>query len=79
MKTSTKKAADLIINMNTLPPQIDYISPKEKADKRDAEELIDNLPEAEKKEALDYIEEQTDNYYAEDESGISPAYLDSLF
>ena len=79
MKPDTKKAADKIIAMQTLPPQIDYISPSEKAAEEKAQEYIDALPETEKVEAESYIAEQIDSYYTPDETGHSPADLDAMF
>jgi hypothetical protein len=79
MKTIVKNAADTIISMQTLPPQIDYVTPGEKLELKKAEEIIENLSESEKLEVTEYINNEIDSYYSEDENGISIAYLDSLF
>jgi hypothetical protein len=79
MKTETKKCCDTIISYQTTPPQIDYIPPSEKEKVTKAQEYIDSLPTDEKEEAENYISEQVESYYGEDENGVSPAYLDSLF
>lgn len=79
MEALTKKYCDEIYNFRTLPPQIDYINPKMASDVAFAQRYIDNLPEDEQKEALEYIEEQIIAYYTDDKNGYSPAYYASLF
>jgi hypothetical protein len=79
MTPLSKSAADLIIQMHTLPPQIDYIPPSDMVNLQAAEDLVDALPAIEKQEVVTYILDKMDEYYRADEKGISPAYLDSLF
>lgn len=79
MEPNVKTQCDIIIDNNTLPPQIDYVSPSEKQKIYDANDFLSSLPKEEKEEAYAYIEQKTNAYYEPNEDGISIAYLDSLF
>jgi hypothetical protein len=80
MKNVTKEAAiQIIIMMNTLPPQIDHISHSDKVKMSMAEEFIQNLVESEKLEAEAKIEEAIASYYSTDENGVCPAVMDAMF
>lgn len=79
MRTEVKDAVDIIYHHRTLPPQIDYVSPGDKAKVYDAEELLANLPSDERGEAYDALATKVDSYYAEDERGFSTADYDAMF
>jgi hypothetical protein len=76
---NTQEAISIIVDMQTLPPQIDYVSPGEKKKYHDAEDFIKALPTDEKIKAHQKINSEVSSYYKEDKNGISVAYMDSLF
>lgn len=81
---STEAAILIILGMNTLPPQIDYVSPAMKREFLEAERFINNLPDEEREEALKVISDANDAYYEPtfigmDGRGYSPAAMDAMF
>lgn len=78
-KTLIDNAIKEIVGMETLPPQIDYISPSERRKYQEALDYIKSLDEEAKSLAEEQIRSQIDSYYEEDENGVSIASLDSMF
>jgi hypothetical protein len=76
---NTQEAISIIVHMETLPPQIDYVSPGQKKKYHDAEDFINALPVEEKIKAHQQINSEVSSYYKPDKNGISVAYMDSLF
>ncbi len=81
---STEAAIAIIIGMQTLPPQIDYISPAKQKEIAEAEYFINNLLEEERAEALRLIDDAVNNYYepsflGEDGKMYSVAAMDAMF
>ncbi len=68
------QAIETIVSMNTLPPQIDFISNSQKAKHIKAQEFIQALPVSQRIAAEKSICKQIDQYFV---SGA--AYYDSLF
>lgn len=71
---NTTQAISIIVSMNTLPPQIDCISHREKIMLASAEEFIVQLPPEKMAIAIETITQRINEYF---ESGA--AYYDSLF
>lgn len=59
----TQIAIDTIVSFETLPPQIDYVSPRDKAEFAAAQELISNLPTRERLEAEVEVQKRINQYY----------------
>jgi len=81
---TVEQAIQTIVHFQTLPPQIDYISPARRAEFREAEELIESLPTVEQQTAYEAIQAQIDEYFTPSFQGAdgecySPADLNSLF
>lgn len=77
-KQQIKNAINAVVSYNTLPSQIDYVTPyKRKAEV--ALTLIEDSPERIKKYMINKIEQETNAYYEENESGYSTAELDNMF
>lgn len=76
---TTDQAIKILVSSETLPPQIDYISPSDKAKVKEAQKFIDNLPENEKWDAENKIGNTIDSYYCSYDGQPSVAELDALF
>jgi len=84
MTEETLLHADAIVSMETLPQQIDHISASMHKKVRIAGEYIDKLPEEEKEEANQYIQNRVEAYYepsilGSDNQMYSVASLDNMF
>lgn len=79
---TTEEAIDIIIRHQTLPPQIDYISPGDRMRYSQATEFIDQLPSPHREEMWCEINQTVDSYYNEPidmMGGMTASELDSLF
>ena len=81
---TVEQAIQTIVHYQTLPPQIDYISPAQRAEFREAEELLESLSTVEQQVAYEAIQTQIDEYFTPSFQGAdgewySPADLNSLF
>lgn len=81
---TTSQAVQIVISMQTLPSQIDYVSPSEKAKLRNAEDFLERLSEVDRKDAYRQITEAVDSYYSpiiegSDGNFYSASDLDEMF
>lgn len=74
-----REAQAIIVKMATLPPQIDYVSPAERAKEKAAEKLINSMPTGLKNKYWEEVIERIGNYYTPGPSGYSASYMNSLF
>ena len=84
MKSLTKQNFNTIISMQTMPPQIDYITPKQKSDYNKAELYLEKLSKEERDEAWKYINDQVESHYSptikgQDGNFYSVADLEEMF
>jgi hypothetical protein len=73
--------ANLIIAHETLPPQIDYISPGQKQKVQKAYTTLTSLPQKKSKLWMNYIERKVIAYHTPIPSmgNYTPAELDAMF
>ena len=81
---TVEQAIQTIVHYQTLPSQIDYISPARRAEFREAEELIESLPTVEQQTAYEAIQAQIDEYFTPSFQGAdgewySPADMNEMF
>jgi hypothetical protein len=74
-KMTTEQAKNIICEDATRPPQIDYVSPAEKAKVNEALSVIYSLPKAEREKAEEEIRAAIESYYGP----TGAAQYDALF
>lgn len=85
LQQKLRRAVEIIVSFNTLPPQIDYVSLARQKEVRDSIELIDRMPTGIRNKYNDLVTQKTDEYYTPsvksflDGKMYSVAELDAMF
>ena len=77
---TTIEAINIIVSSETLPPQIDYVSPSDKRKVVEAETYLKSISQLKREEAYDSITKQLESYFTPiDGCEHSPASLNAMF